>query len=69
MTEIPQVYDSSETRLLVSSAPISRNGILSHLSNALKADLTISGGLHCAFLLLSCACRLISISSLSGFFQ
>ncbi|CAD6573886.1 MAG: hypothetical protein TREMPRED_000956 [Tremellales sp. Tagirdzhanova-0007] len=41
-----RVYDSSETRLFVSSAPISRNGILSHLSNALKADLTISGGLH-----------------------
>ncbi|KAI9634308.1 uncharacterized protein MKK02DRAFT_34810 [Dioszegia hungarica] len=41
-----RVYDSTETRLFISSAPISRNGLLSQLSAALKADLTISGGLH-----------------------
>ncbi|WVW81346.1 hypothetical protein I302_103337 [Kwoniella bestiolae CBS 10118] len=40
-----RVYDASETRLLISSAPI-RNGLLSLIANALKADLTISGGLH-----------------------
>ena len=42
-----QVYDPSETRLLVSSAPISRHGILAQLAHTIKADLTISGGLHC----------------------
>ena len=45
-----QVYDPTETRLLVTSAPVSRNGMLSLLANALKADLTISGGLHCELL-------------------
>ena len=41
-----QTFDPSETRLLISSSPVGRNGLLSLLSNALKADLTISGGLH-----------------------
>ncbi|WWC67239.1 uncharacterized protein I206_101146 [Kwoniella pini CBS 10737] len=40
-----RVYDASETRLFISSAP-SRNGLISLIANALKADLTISGGLH-----------------------
>ncbi|KAK6904779.1 hypothetical protein I204_06618 [Kwoniella mangroviensis CBS 8886] len=40
-----RVYDASETRLFISSAPI-RNGLISLIANALKADLTISGGLH-----------------------
>lgn len=42
-----QVYDPTETRILVTSAPISRTGLLSLLSLSIKADLTISGGLHC----------------------
>jgi hypothetical protein len=42
-----RVYDPTETRLLVTSAPISRTGLLSLLGLSLKADLTISGGLHC----------------------
>ncbi|KAK4686482.1 hypothetical protein P7C73_g3646, partial [Tremellales sp. Uapishka_1] len=41
-----RVYDSTETRLLVTTAPVSRHGILSQLGHAIKADLTISGGLH-----------------------
>ncbi|WRT63287.1 uncharacterized protein IL334_000191 [Kwoniella shivajii] len=40
-----RAYDATETRLFVSSAP-SRNGLLSLTANALKADLTISAGLH-----------------------
>ncbi|WWC85424.1 uncharacterized protein L201_000287 [Kwoniella dendrophila CBS 6074] len=40
-----RVYDASETRLFISSAP-SRNGLVSLIANALKADVTISGGLH-----------------------
>lgn len=43
-----RVYDSTETRMLVTSAPVTRTGLLSLLSLAVKADLTISGGLHCA---------------------
>ncbi|WVR03153.1 hypothetical protein IAU60_000143 [Kwoniella sp. DSM 27419] len=41
-----RVYDPQETRLFVTSAPTSRTGLLSLIANALKADLTISGGLH-----------------------
>lgn len=42
----PQVYDPSETRLLITHSSIGREPILSLLSLALKADLTISAGLH-----------------------
>lgn len=42
-----QLYDQTETRLLITSAPVSRTGLLSLLALAIKADLTISGGLHC----------------------
>ena len=45
--QIAKVYDTTETRLLITSAPVSRTGLLLLLSNTLKADLTISGGLHC----------------------
>lgn len=41
-----QVYDPTETRVLITSAPISRFGLLSLLALAVKADLTISCGLH-----------------------
>ncbi|KAL1408895.1 hypothetical protein Q8F55_005709 [Vanrija albida] len=41
-----RVYDQTETRLLITSAPVSRTGLLSLLALAIKADLTISGGLH-----------------------
>ncbi|WVF66621.1 hypothetical protein IAT40_001361 [Kwoniella sp. CBS 6097] len=41
-----RVYDDQETRLFISSAPMSRTGILSLIANELKADLSISGGLH-----------------------
>ncbi|RXK34965.1 hypothetical protein M231_07779 [Tremella mesenterica] len=39
-------FDSTETRLLICSAPVSRHGILAQLASVIKADLTISGGLH-----------------------
>lgn len=39
-------YDQSETRLFVSHASPGREGILAQLSLVLKADLTISAGLH-----------------------
>ncbi|OCF34791.1 hypothetical protein I316_03335 [Kwoniella heveanensis BCC8398] len=41
-----RVYDDTETRLFISSAPMSRTGLLSLIANELKADLSISGGLH-----------------------
>ncbi|WVQ94245.1 hypothetical protein IAU59_001323 [Kwoniella sp. CBS 9459] len=41
-----RVYDDQETRLFISSAPMSRTGLLSLIANELKADLSISGGLH-----------------------
>lgn len=41
-----QVYDPTETRLLITHASIGREPILSLLSLALKADLTVSAGLH-----------------------
>ncbi|PWN38290.1 uncharacterized protein FA14DRAFT_119503, partial [Meira miltonrushii] len=39
-------YDPSETRLLVTHASPGREGLLMQLALALKADLTISAGLH-----------------------
>ncbi|WVQ82617.1 hypothetical protein IAT38_004748 [Cryptococcus sp. DSM 104549] len=41
-----RVHDNSETRLFITAAPISRNGMLSMVCNAIKADLTVSCGLH-----------------------
>jgi hypothetical protein len=42
-----QIYDASETRLFIASAPIARWGLLEQTALAIKADLTISAGLHC----------------------
>lgn len=39
-------YDQSETRLFVSHASPGREGIIAQLALVLKADLTISAGLH-----------------------
>ncbi|KLT44995.1 hypothetical protein CC85DRAFT_282909 [Cutaneotrichosporon oleaginosum] len=39
-------YDATETRMLVTSAPVTRTGLLSLLTLGVKADLTTSGGLH-----------------------
>nr|ODN87061.1 hypothetical protein L203_03835 [Cryptococcus depauperatus CBS 7841] len=39
-------FSSDEVRLFVSTAPISRNGLMTLVANALRADLTISCGLH-----------------------
>ncbi|CEQ43015.1 SPOSA6832_04901, partial [Sporobolomyces salmonicolor] len=41
-----QVYDATETRLLVSHASPGREGLLAQLALVLKADLTVSAGLH-----------------------
>lgn len=41
-----RVYDPSETRVLVSHASPGREGILAQLALAVKADLTLSAGLH-----------------------
>ncbi|GAA6009093.1 uncharacterized protein JCM10292_002478, partial [Rhodotorula paludigena] len=41
-----KVYDPSETRLLISHASPGREGLLSQLALVLKADLTVSAGLH-----------------------
>ncbi|KAI8098476.1 uncharacterized protein BX664DRAFT_287979 [Halteromyces radiatus] len=41
-----KVYDSSETRILVTHASPGREGLLAQLSLYLKADFTISAGLH-----------------------
>ena len=41
-----RVYDATETRLLVSHASPGREGILTQLALVLKADLTLSAGLH-----------------------
>lgn len=46
-TQTRQSYDESEVRLLITQAPIGKEGLLAQLAMALKADLTISGGLHC----------------------
>lgn len=49
---IIQVADPTETRLFIASAAISRWGLLEQTALAVKADLTISSGLHCT----SCLC-------------
>ncbi|KAF8334973.1 uncharacterized protein EI90DRAFT_2993369 [Cantharellus anzutake] len=41
-----RTYDHSETRLLVSHASPGREGIIAQLALVLKADLTVSAGLH-----------------------
>ena len=41
-----RVYDPTETRLLISHASPGREGIIAKLALVLKADLTISAGLH-----------------------
>ncbi|KAF5364303.1 hypothetical protein D9756_000914 [Leucocoprinus leucothites] len=41
-----RAFDTSETRLLVTHASPGREGIISQLALVLKADLTISAGLH-----------------------
>ncbi|KIM27296.1 hypothetical protein M408DRAFT_171942 [Serendipita vermifera MAFF 305830] len=41
-----RVYDISETRVLVSHASPGREGLIAQLALAVKADLTISAGLH-----------------------
>ena len=45
-----QTYDASETRLFIASGTIPRWGLLEQTALALKADLTISAGLHCKLL-------------------
>ncbi|BGP31087.1 hypothetical protein JCM10296v2_002851 [Rhodotorula toruloides] len=40
------VYDPSETRILITHASPGREGLISQLALVLKADLTISAGLH-----------------------
>lgn len=42
-----QVFDPSETRILVTHGSIGREGLLAQLAMVLKADLTVSGSLHC----------------------
>lgn len=44
-----QVFDPSETRVLVTHGAYGRDGLLAQLAMVLKADLTISGALHCQF--------------------
>ncbi|GAA5894905.1 hypothetical protein JCM6882_008238 [Rhodosporidiobolus microsporus] len=41
-----KVYDPSETRVLISHASPGREGLLAQLALVLKADLTVSAGLH-----------------------
>ena len=41
-----RVFDATETRLLVTHAAPGREGIISQLALVLKADLTVSAGLH-----------------------
>ncbi|KAG9125284.1 hypothetical protein FRC07_008245 [Ceratobasidium sp. 392] len=41
-----RVYDASETRLLITHASPGREGILAQLALAVRADLTVSAGLH-----------------------
>ncbi|ORX34900.1 hypothetical protein BD324DRAFT_633119 [Kockovaella imperatae] len=41
-----RVFDPSETRILIASAPVTRNGLLTLIANTLRVDITISGGLH-----------------------
>lgn len=44
-----QVFDPSETRVLVTHGAYGRDGLLAQLAMVLKTDLTISGALHCQF--------------------
>jgi hypothetical protein len=48
-----RVYDPTETRLLISHASPGREGLLAQLALVLKADLTISAGLHFRYDLLT----------------
>jgi hypothetical protein len=41
------VYDASETRILVTHGSIGRDALLGQVALAVKADLTLSGALHC----------------------
>lgn len=41
-----QVYDQTETRLLVTHASVGREGLLAQLALAIKADFTVSASLH-----------------------
>ncbi|KAK9473537.1 uncharacterized protein V1510DRAFT_414312 [Dipodascopsis tothii] len=41
-----RVFDETETRILITQASPAREGILAQLALALKADFSISGGLH-----------------------
>lgn len=41
-----QVYDPTETRLLITHASPGREALLNQLALVLKADLTLSAGLH-----------------------
>src|ERR1700761_879718 len=41
-----RVYDATETRLLVTHASPGRDGLIAQLALVVRADLTISGGLH-----------------------
>jgi RNA recognition motif-containing protein len=41
------VYDPSETRILVTHGSIGRDALLGQVALAVKADLTLSGALHC----------------------
>lgn len=41
-----RIYDATETRLLITHASPGREGIIAQLALVLKADLTISAGLH-----------------------
>ncbi|KDN36050.1 hypothetical protein K437DRAFT_63692 [Tilletiaria anomala UBC 951] len=41
-----KVYDPTETRMLITHASPGREGLLAQLALALKADLTVSAGLH-----------------------
>lgn len=42
-----QVAAEEETRIFISSAPVAQFGLLDQTAIAVKADLTISAGLHC----------------------
>lgn len=48
-TGFSQVYDATETRVLVTHASPGREGLLAQLAVAIKADFTISGSLHFRF--------------------
>lgn len=46
LTPLLQTFDPTETRLLITHASPGREGLLAQLALALKADLTLSAGLH-----------------------